>query len=77
VKTLVRHSDECLAHIGTRSTASVTSGCGAHRHERAEAARSPERDVELAGIAGFMHDIGNGVNREGHAQIGAVMAMQL
>ncbi len=37
----------------------------------------PERDVELARIAGYLHDIGNVVNRDHHAQSGAVMAMQI
>jgi hypothetical protein len=37
----------------------------------------PERECELASIAGFLHDIGNAVNRDHHAQTGAVMAMQL
>lgn len=37
----------------------------------------PERDCELAAIAGYLHDIGNAVNRDHHAQTGAVMAMQL
>lgn len=36
-----------------------------------------ERQVELARIAGFMHDIGNIVNRIDHAQSGAVMAFRL
>lgn len=37
----------------------------------------PERECELAAIAGMLHDIGNAVNRDHHAQTGAVMAMQL
>lgn len=37
----------------------------------------PERQCELAAIAGYLHDIGNAVNRDHHAQTGAVMAMQL
>lgn len=37
----------------------------------------PERDVELAKIASYMHDIGNIVNRKDHAQSGAVMAFRL
>ncbi len=37
----------------------------------------PERQCELAAIAGMLHDIGNAVNRDHHAQTGAVMAMQL
>lgn len=36
-----------------------------------------EREIELAKIAGFMHDIGNCVNRTDHAHSGAIIAMQL
>lgn len=36
-----------------------------------------EREQELARIAGFMHDIGNVINREDHAQSGALMAFRL
>ena len=37
----------------------------------------PPRQVELAKIAGFLHDIGNVINRNDHAQSGAVMAFRL
>ena len=37
----------------------------------------PERTAELAWIAGYMHDIGNIVNRADHAQSGAVMAFRI
>jgi len=33
-----------------------------------------DRESELAGIAGYLHDIGNLINREDHAQSGAFMA---
>ena len=36
-----------------------------------------ERQCELAAIAGYLHDIGNAVNRDHHAQTGGVMAMVL
>ena len=36
-----------------------------------------ERDAELARIAGFMHDMGNMINRQDHAQNSALMAFQL
>ena len=36
-----------------------------------------ERHIELAKIAGFMHDIGNVINRVDHAQSGAVMAFRI
>jgi metal-dependent HD superfamily phosphatase/phosphodiesterase len=36
-----------------------------------------ERDVELAKIAGYMHDIGNAVNRQDHENSGAILAFVL
>ena len=36
-----------------------------------------ERDIELAKIAGFLHDIGNAVNRTHHAEYGAILANDL
>ena len=33
-----------------------------------------EHDQELAKIAGFMHDIGNAINRTHHAELGALLA---
>ncbi len=37
----------------------------------------PERTIELAKIAGYLHDIGNVVNRVDHSQSGAVMAFRI
>lgn len=37
----------------------------------------PEHDIELAKIAGFMHDIGNAVNRSHHAEYGTILAVQI
>lgn len=37
----------------------------------------PDRTVELAKIAGYLHDIGNLVNRADHSQSGAVMAFRM
>ena len=36
-----------------------------------------EKDIELARIAGYLHDIGNLVNRVDHSQSGAVMAFRI
>lgn len=33
-----------------------------------------EREIELAGIAGYMHDIGNVISRHDHGQSGAILA---
>ncbi len=37
----------------------------------------PEREVEMARIAGYLHDIGNAVNRNDHAHTGAMMAYNM
>ena len=37
----------------------------------------PERQADLAAIAGTLHDIGNSVNRDHHAQTGGLMALGL
>ena len=37
----------------------------------------PERKVELTRIAGYMHDIGNCVNRVDHAHSGAILAYDI
>ena len=37
----------------------------------------PAHDVELAKIAGYLHDIGNLINRIAHSQSGAIMAFKL
>lgn len=39
--------------------------------------RYDERTCELAAIAGYLHDIGNVVNRVDHAQTGALMAFSI
>ena len=36
-----------------------------------------EREIELAKIAGYMHDIGNCITRNDHAHTGAIMAMNI
>lgn len=36
-----------------------------------------EHSVELVRIAGYLHDIGNSVNREDHAQSGALLAYKI
>lgn len=36
-----------------------------------------KHDIELAKIAGFMHDIGNAINRSHHAEYGALLANEI
>jgi len=37
----------------------------------------PEREAELAAIAGYLHDIGNAVNRYDHGRTGALLAFHI
>lgn len=37
----------------------------------------PAREIELAEIAGYLHDIGNCINREQHGQSGALLAKDI
>ena len=51
--------------------------CGLVAERGAEILRKfeyPEHDIELVKIAGFMHDIGNAVNRKNHAEYGSLLA---
>ena len=41
------------------------------------ALQKPQRQIELAEIAGFLHDIGNAINRVDHAHSGALMAYRI
>ena len=78
VKTYIRYADAALEALG------FTEHSFAHVTKVAETAAKiltalhyPERTVELAKIAGYLHDIGNVVNRVDHSQSGAVMAFRI
>lgn len=78
IKTYIRKADESLTALG------YTEHSFAHVTRVANTAGNilttlgyPERDVELAKIAAYLHDIGNLVNRTDHAQSGAVMAFRI
>ncbi len=78
IRTYIQRADESLSVLG------FTEHSFAHVVKVAETAGGilqtlgyPERDVELAKIAGLLHDIGNLVNRVEHAQSGAVMAFTI
>jgi metal-dependent HD superfamily phosphatase/phosphodiesterase len=78
VKVYVRKADEALAEIGYTEHGERHVGLVAHiAYNILRRLGHPEREAELAAIAGYLHDIGNAVNREHHAQTSAVMAMHL
>ena len=68
IKTYIAKADESLLALG------YTEHSFPHVHKVSELAG---RILELARIAGYLHDIGNIVNRVDHAQSGAVMAFRL
>ena len=78
IRTYIQRADESLIALG------FTEHSFAHVTVVAEGAAYiletlgyPARTVELAKIAGFLHDIGNLVNRVDHSQSGAVMAFRI
>ena len=78
IQTYITRADESLAALG------FTEHSFPHVCHVAEMAGYilttmgyDERTVELAKIAGYLHDIGNLVNRSEHSQSGAVMAWTL
>ena len=78
IRTYITRADESLAALG------FTEHSFAHVCHVADMAGYilttmgyDERSVELAKIAGYLHDIGNLVNRSEHSQSGAVMAWTL
>ena len=78
INTYIRQADASLVALG------YTEHSFAHVTLVAEKAGYilqtlgyPQRTVELAKIAGYLHDIGNLVNRVDHSQSGAVMAFRI
>ncbi len=78
IQTYIIRADESLAALG------YTEHSFAHVMHVAQTAGYiletlgyDERTVELAKIAGYLHDIGNLVNRKDHSQSGAVMAWSI
>lgn len=78
IKTYIQKADEALIALG------YTEHSFAHVTKVAETAKNlllacgySEREAELAQISGYLHDIGNIINRIDHAQSGAVMAFRI
>ncbi len=78
IKTFIKKSDETLSALG------FTEHSFAHVMRVSDIAGNilqelgySAGEIELARIAGYMHDIGNMVNRVEHSQSGGVMAFYL
>lgn len=78
VRTYIERADESLTALGyTEHSYAHVSLVAKKAKEILEVMGYPQRDAELAEIAGFLHDIGNVINRVEHAQSGAVMAFRI
>ncbi|MBQ9968441.1 MAG: HD domain-containing protein [Oscillospiraceae bacterium] len=78
IRTYISVADRSLAALG------YTEHSFAHVTKVAETAGyilqtlgRPAHEVELVRVAGYLHDIGNIVNRADHSQSGAVMAFHI
>lgn len=78
INTYIRKADESLIALGyTEHSFSHVTLVAEKAGYILEMLGYDERTVELAKIAGYLHDIGNLVNRIEHSQSGAVMAFRL
>jgi metal-dependent HD superfamily phosphatase/phosphodiesterase len=78
VRILISEADQSLAALGYTDHSFAHVGIVSDRAaEILSALGADEREIELAKIAGYLHDIGNLVNRSEHSQSGAVMAFRL
>jgi metal-dependent HD superfamily phosphatase/phosphodiesterase len=78
IKTYIKKADDALKELGYTEHAFAHVGKVAnHAKEILTILRYDKRTAELAQIAGYMHDIGNVVNRVDHAQSGAIMAFRI
>jgi uncharacterized protein len=78
IRMYISKADETMAAMGytEHSFAHVTK-TALRAAEILEELEYPERTIELTKIAGYMHDMGNVINRQDHAQSGGIMAFQI
>lgn len=78
IKTYIACADASLIALGYTEHSFAHVGCVADTAGYIlETLGYSAHDIELAKIAGYLHDIGNLVNRVEHSQSGAVMAYAL
>ena len=78
IRTYIMQADASLAALGYTEHSFAHVGFAAHTAGYIlETMGFPQRTVELGKIAGYLHDIGNLVNRVEHSQTGAIMAFRL
>lgn len=78
INTYIQQADASLIALGfTEHSFAHVTRCAQVASWLLGEMGADERQVELARIAAYMHDIGNLINRVDHAQSGAVMAFRI
>jgi len=78
VNTYITRADESLAALGfTEHSFPHVCGVADTAEYILRSVGCGERQIELAKIAAYLHDIGNLVNRADHSQSGAMMAFRI
>ena len=78
IRTYIEAQDKSLLALGyTEHSFAHVKKVSADAAKILEILGYSERDRELAEIAGYLHDIGNLVNRVNHSQSGALIAFRL
>lgn len=78
IKTYITKADASLKALGyTEHSFAHVGKVSADAAYILDTLEFDERTVELSRIAGYLHDIGNLVNRVDHSQSGAVMAFRI
>lgn len=75
IRAYIKKGNENLGVLGFTDHSEAHSGLVAHRAAYIlEEMGYSKHEQELARIAGFMHDIGNTINRKQHAEYGGLLA---
>lgn len=78
IRELISAADRSLAALGyTEHSFAHVSLVSERAGEILSALGAEPREAELARIAGYLHDIGNLVNRQNHSESGGIMAFTL
>jgi len=78
IKTYIRKADETLGALGfTDHGLGHVTKVAMEAYDILITMGFSKREAEIAKIAGFLHDIGNVINRADHAQSGALLSFRI
>ncbi len=78
ISTLIDYANQYLRALGfTEHGDRHATLVGTAAREILQQLDQPERLCELAAVAGYLHDIGNSIHRQNHAQSGSLIALRV